>query len=75
MTTRHVNSTRCVVVPPLLKPVLVPSGPVSRLTGETMGTTWAIRAVADEEALAGLRAEIDALFASIIGEMSAWDPH
>lgn len=75
MTTPHVNSSRRVVVPPMLKPALVPSGPVSRLTGETMGTTWAVKAVADEEVLAELRAEIDVLFASIVGEMSAWEPH
>jgi thiamine biosynthesis lipoprotein len=43
------------------------------LKGETMGTTWSVKAVADEEALAKLRSEIDALFASIVAEMSAWD--
>lgn len=74
MTTRQVNSTRCVVVPTRLRPAPVPSGPMSQLKGETMGTTWGVKAVVDAEALAELRAEIDALFASIVGEMSAWDP-
>lgn len=75
MTEPHVNSPRRVVVPPMLRPALVPSGPVSQLKGETMGTTWTVKAAADEEALAEVRAEIDALLASIVGEMSAWDPH
>ena len=75
MTTPHVNSPRSVVVPPMLRLAQVPSGPVFQLKGETMGTTWTVKAVADEDALAELRAEIDVLFASIVGEMSAWDPH
>ncbi|HEY0624607.1 FAD:protein FMN transferase [Sphingomonas sp.] len=47
------------------------NAPVVHLGGETMGTTWSARIVAPP---ANVQAEIEAVLATIIAQMSHWEP-
>lgn len=65
-----------VIVPPLTTPPVPPLGaaPVE-FRGETMGTTWSVRAFAPAGFPASrFMADIEALFADIIQQMSPWAP-
>lgn len=65
-----------VLVPPLTTPPVPPLGaaPVE-FRGETMGTTWSVRGFAPAGFPASrFRADIEALFADIIQQMSPWAP-
>jgi FAD:protein FMN transferase len=65
-----------VIVPPLTTPPVPPlvAAPVE-CRGETMGTTWSVRAFAPAGFPASrFMADIEALFADIIEQMSPWAP-
>lgn len=65
------------VLVPLLSgaPPRAPAGPVLRLDGETMGTTWSVQAAADRPLDAeALRAAVQARLDALVGEMSPWRP-
>jgi thiamine biosynthesis lipoprotein len=47
------------------------NAPVAQLGGETMGTTWSAKIVAPP---ANVQAEIEAVLATIIAQMSHWEP-
>jgi thiamine biosynthesis lipoprotein len=65
-----------VLIPPALSARLLTEptqGSVHTLSGTTMGTVWQVRVVAAALAPA-LRADIDAVFARVIAQMSTWEP-
>lgn len=68
---------RIVLIPPHISsgPVRVPTGgAVREIAGETMGTTWSVRAVVDNAvALERLRGRVEHVFARIIAQMSTWE--
>lgn len=47
---------------------------VLELTGNSMGTTWSVKAVAPAAARAAMSARIEARLAALVAEMSAWEP-
>lgn len=64
-----------VLVPTLDRPPAASHGDVRRLSGQTMGTTWAVQVVLPADlAEAAVRARLEAVFTGIIDQMSAWEP-
>jgi len=65
---------RRVLIPLDLDPPAPPAGSrVHALSGESMGTTWSVKYVAEESAVA-LDPAIRAVLASVVAEMSTWEP-
>lgn len=71
------SDERIVLIPPYIRsrPVRVPTGgKIHEISGQTMGTTWSIRAVVDDVAeLEKQRNPVERVFERIIAQMSTWE--
>ena len=74
MTVHTRLRTRTVVVPFALRRGPASSDVVRAIGGETMGTTWSVKAPLEEAALAELRTEVEGVLAILANDLSAWDP-
>ncbi|MCT2398435.1 FAD:protein FMN transferase [Novosphingobium mangrovi (ex Huang et al. 2023)] len=66
-----------IAIPPLAETDIVrpAGGGTATFGGQTMGTTWSVRLVADpDEDLSPLKAACEDVLGTIVGQMSQWEP-
>lgn len=64
---------RRVAIPELARAPVLPAGRIHRMTGETMGTTWAVSLAASTAAgLDALRRDIELVLDTVVSQMSTW---
>lgn len=75
MTSPGPAAARNIVVPLMLRQRPVPREAVRELRGETMGTTWSVKAPLEADAIPAVRQAVEGLLENLVRELSAWEPH